>query len=98
MTQNTNTEAENLDPTQDGGGAILQRLVSPIYVYSDHLKDMGSPVTVKCLHPQHALTQGKALEAEGWVHTATLEPAKWIECLCNGYERPEEMIRSLQTG
>lgn len=41
--------------------------------------------TVKCLSHDEALAfvNGGA-RTEGWTHTATLDPARWIESLCNG--------------
>ena len=36
---------------------------------------------------------------DGWVHTMTIDPVLWIECLCNGYgQNVDEMIDELHMG
>jgi hypothetical protein len=36
---------------------------------------------------------------DGWVHTSTIDPIMWIECLCNGYgQNIDSMIDELHMG
>jgi hypothetical protein len=36
------------------------------------------------------------LLAAGWKHTATIDPARWIEEMANGYEEPSDMLDEIQ--
>ena len=36
------------------------------------------------------------LMAKGWKHTATIDPARWIERMANGNETPSDMLDELQ--
>lgn len=32
----------------------------------------------------------------GWSHTATIDPARWIEAMANGNTNPSDMLDELQ--
>ena len=49
---------------------------------------------VKCLTLNEAY--GEKLTSEGWKHTATIDPAKWIEEMANGYRDPSDMLDEIQ--
>lgn len=49
---------------------------------------------VKCLTPYEA--SGEKLTSEGWTHTATIDPARWIEAMANGYRNPSDMLDEIQ--
>lgn len=51
---------------------------------------------VKCYSAEEIRGREIQLALNGWKHTATLDPAKWIEALCNGYRDPSDMIDELQ--
>ena len=52
--------------------------------------------TVKCLYTEDARNLEPILIATGWHHTATLNPARWIESLCNDDTDPSDMLDELQ--
>lgn len=45
---------------------------------------------VKCLSPSQAATT--TLGDKGWRHIATIDPATWIEALCNGNIDPNDSL------
>jgi hypothetical protein len=49
---------------------------------------------VKCLTINEA--HGEKLTSEGWAHTATINPARWIEAMANGYQDASDMLDELQ--
>lgn len=49
---------------------------------------------VKCLTPDEA--RGEKLTSEGWTHTATIDPARWIEAMANGQRDPSDMLDEIQ--
>lgn len=49
---------------------------------------------VKCLTVDQA--HDEKLTSEGWAHTATINPAKWIEAMANGYRDPSDMLDEIQ--
>jgi hypothetical protein len=49
---------------------------------------------IKCLFPDEI--QETKLLAAGWKHTATIDPAQWIEAMANGHDDPSDMIDELQ--
>jgi hypothetical protein len=49
---------------------------------------------VKCLTINQALKE--KLTSEGWAHTATINPAKWIQAMANGYQDPSDMLNEIQ--
>ena len=68
------------------------------FVYSDYLNSLSAPINIKCLYLNEAKAQQKQLEKDGWVLTATIAPAAWIEHLCNSGERTDNKIIELQEG
>jgi hypothetical protein len=49
---------------------------------------------IKCLSAEEI--QEAELAAEGWKHTATIDPARWIEAMANGNDDPSDMLDELQ--
>ena len=49
---------------------------------------------IKCLSADEI--QETELIAAGWKHTATIDPALWIEAMANGKEDPSDMLDELQ--
>jgi hypothetical protein len=49
---------------------------------------------VKCLTVDEA--HEEKLTSEGWTHTATIDPARWIEFIANGKRDPSDMLDELQ--
>ena len=51
--------------------------------------------TVKIHAAQEVLAIEKKLR-DGWTHTATIDPAKWIEEMANGRRNPSDMLDEIQ--
>jgi hypothetical protein len=51
---------------------------------------------VKALSHQQSIDEEKALKADGWTHTATLNAALWIEHLCQYEHNRSRMINQLK--
>ena len=49
---------------------------------------------IKCLSAEEI--QEAELLAAGWKHTATIDPARWIEAMANGHQEPSDMLDELQ--
>lgn len=49
---------------------------------------------IKCLSAEEI--QEEELLAEGWKHTATIDPARWIEEMANGHQEPSDMLDEIQ--
>jgi hypothetical protein len=49
---------------------------------------------IKCLSADEI--QETELLAAGWKHTATIDPALWIEAMANGHQEPCDMLDELQ--
>ena len=49
---------------------------------------------VKCLSALE--NQEAELLAAGWKHTATIDPARWIEAMANGHQEPSDMLDEIQ--
>jgi len=49
---------------------------------------------IKCLSADEI--QETELLAAGWKHTATIDPALWIEAMANGGQEPSDMLDELQ--
>jgi hypothetical protein len=45
---------------------------------------------IKCLTVDEA--HEEKLTSEGWAHTATINPARWIEYMANGDQDPSDML------
>jgi hypothetical protein len=60
-----------------------------LYVYARQGK-------VQCLTSDELRASKSSLWADGWKHTATINPARWIESLCMGHGDPSDMIDDLQ--
>jgi hypothetical protein len=51
---------------------------------------------VKCYSDEELREVEARLLDEGWKHTATIDPARWIEAMANGYESPSDMLDEIQ--
>jgi len=51
---------------------------------------------VQCLTGDQAKNGHMDMLENGWNHTATIDPARWIESLCMGHGDPIDMIDELQ--
>ena len=49
---------------------------------------------IKCLTVDEA--HEEKLTSEGWTHTATIDPSRWIEAMANGQRDPSDMLDELQ--
>ena len=49
---------------------------------------------IKCLSAEEI--QEAELLAAGWKHTATIDPARWIEEMVNGHQEPSDMLDEIQ--
>jgi hypothetical protein len=49
---------------------------------------------ILCLTVDEA--HGEKLTSEGWAHTATINPAKWIEDMANGDQDPSDILDEIQ--
>jgi hypothetical protein len=49
---------------------------------------------ILCLTVDEA--HGEKLTSEGWAHTATINPARWIETMANGNQDPSDMLDEIQ--
>jgi hypothetical protein len=49
---------------------------------------------ILCLTVDEA--HGEKLTSEGWAHTATINPARWIEAMANGNQDPSDMLDEIQ--
>jgi hypothetical protein len=49
---------------------------------------------IKCLSAEEI--QEAELLAAGWKHTATIDPARWIEAMANGHQEPSDMLDEIQ--
>ena len=51
---------------------------------------------LKCHYEEELRTIEAELYDMGWKHTATIEPARWIEAMANGHTDPSDMLDELQ--
>jgi hypothetical protein len=51
---------------------------------------------IKCYSDKELRGTEPMLEAAGWKHTATIDPARWIESMANGHDDPSDMLDELQ--
>jgi hypothetical protein len=51
---------------------------------------------VKCYSNEELREIEARLLDEGWKHTATIDPARWIEAMANGYDNPSDMLDEIQ--
>jgi hypothetical protein len=49
---------------------------------------------IRCLTGDELIRENPI--AEGWAHTATIKPARWIEAMANGDQDPSDMLDELQ--
>ena len=65
------------------------RLGRMLFIYS-----LGG--VVKCFSADEICPLEPEMLDAGWKHTATIDPARWIEALANGDDQPSGMIDELQ--
>lgn len=53
---------------------------------------------VKCYSVDEIRGKEVQMALDGWKHTATIDPARWIESLCNGSTDPSDLIDEIQFG
>jgi len=63
-----------------------ERILRTLFVYAKGVK-------VRCLSVNEALNEDPS--KDGWDHKATIDPARWIECLVNGDRGIPEMLEEL---
>jgi len=51
---------------------------------------------IRCYSGDELSPTQQEIEAEGWVHTATIDPARWIEHMANGDDDPSDLLDELQ--
>lgn len=68
-------------------GIVLVNLNRILFIYA-----LDS--VIKCLSVEEI--QEDKLLAAGWKHTATIDPARWIEEMVNGHQEPSDMLDELQ--
>lgn len=51
---------------------------------------------VKCFSADEIRPMESAMLDIGWKHTATIDPARWIEAMANGNTEPSDMLDELQ--
>ena len=51
---------------------------------------------VKCFSADEIRPLESAMLDIGWKHTATIDPARWIEAMANGNNDPSDMLDELQ--
>jgi len=51
---------------------------------------------VKCFSADEIRPMEAAMLDIGWKHTATIDPARWIEAMANGNTEPSDMLDELQ--
>ncbi len=54
---------------------------------------------VKCINYDESIQCAAQMVRDGWKHTATIDPAKWIEAMCNdpgSIELTDEKINELR--
>ena len=51
---------------------------------------------IKCLSAEEISESKSMMLAAGWKHTATIDPARWIEEMANGHNEPSDMLDEIQ--
>ena len=51
---------------------------------------------IKCLSAEEIPESKSMMLAAGWKHTATIDPARWIEEMANGHNEPSDMLDEIQ--
>jgi hypothetical protein len=51
---------------------------------------------IKCFSSNEIIPLEAEMLKNGWKHTATIDPARWIEEMANGYNDPSDMLDELQ--
>jgi len=97
----TNDTKQDKDNAQTAEGDSVETVVSEnnaiehmVFVYSSiHVEGMSTEIRV--LYYKDAIAQEPQLKAHGWIHTATLNPAEFIQHLANDQCIIEEEIEAL---
>lgn len=67
----------------------MNDLITILFVYARKGK-------IQCLSRDEATLMDRTLRKQGWTHTATINPVRWIESLANGPDDPSDMLDELQ--
>jgi len=51
---------------------------------------------IKCLSEEELRPVESQMLHDGWKHTATIDPARWIESMANWHEDPSDMLDQIQ--
>jgi hypothetical protein len=51
---------------------------------------------VKCYSADEIRPIESEVKGDGWHHTATIDPARWIEAMANGSEDPSDILDEIQ--
>jgi hypothetical protein len=51
---------------------------------------------VRCYTAEEIRGKEIQMALQGWKHTATINPARWIEAMANGYREPSDMLDEIQ--
>jgi len=51
---------------------------------------------IACFSSDEIRGKEDTMKRDGWAHTATIDPARWIEHMANGDDDPSDMLEELQ--
>jgi hypothetical protein len=51
---------------------------------------------IKCYTADEIRGKESQISMQGWAHTATINPARWIEAMANGNQDPSDMLDEIQ--
>lgn len=86
LTPESEDAAASVTSVGVGSSALLGRI---IFVW---VKDSR----VACYSADEIRGREEEIRAKGWTHTATIDPARWIEHMVNGGNDPSDMLDELQ--
>jgi hypothetical protein len=89
-----NTESKN-DVVKVSSEALLGRMLF-VYTLNGVNGRIGATTLIKCLSAEEVRQFESAMLEIGWKHTATIDPARWIEAMANGRADPSDMLDELQ--
>ena len=79
----------NTPETQSSGTAPAVIFGRVLFVYA---KDGR----IRCYSGDEIRPIQQQVRADGWTHTATIDPARWIEAMANENHEPSDMLNELQ--
>ena len=51
---------------------------------------------IKCYTADEIRGKESQISMQGWTHTTTINPARWIEAMANGDQDPSDMLDEIQ--